>query len=206
MTSCHRLNTKLSLFFGQNARAHYSKTERTLGSMAKNSFIQAELTSSSHLLHQSDRRNTQMRSFTNIPLSSFLSGRSESSTENSSSNPKAESAPVYDNNCSKRCRDEDESEAHNGHVSHSAIPIPVQPNLHSPKRNRLNAYHAPRIVPKSFTSTMGSLAAGGGGHEKSGLRVHNRRQLSGSKLDEYLGDHDSMDVDTTEAKPRSMSF
>jgi hypothetical protein len=39
------------------------------------------------------------------------------------------------------------------------------------------------------------------------LRVHLRRQLSGGQLDPFLGgDHDEMDVEAADSRPRSMSF
>jgi hypothetical protein len=40
----------------------------------------------------------------------------------------------------------------------------------------------------------------------SNLRVHLRRQLSGSKVEQFLGDHDAMDIESADVRPRSMSF
>ena len=79
---------------------------------------------------------------------------------------------------------------------------------HSPKKSRPNNYIAPRVVPTTFTSTMGSLVKNGAntGMQKSNTRVQLRRQLSGGKLDAYLGSDDSMDVDNSDSRPRSMSF
>jgi hypothetical protein len=74
-----------------------------------------------------------------------------------------------------------------------------QPSQPVSKKSRENTYIAPRKVPKSLISSMGSLAGG------PGLM---RRQLSGSNIDPYLGDHDSMDVESAadSSRPRSMSF
>ena len=82
-----------------------------------------------------------------------------------------------------------------------------------PKKTREHNYIVPRSIPETFTSAMGSLAArsvfgcntdtGGG----SNMRVHIRRQLSGSGLDPFLGGgDDSMEVDTEASRPRSMSL
>jgi hypothetical protein len=85
--------------------------------------------------------------------------------------------------------------------------IPTQPLAYEPsgKRRRDARYVAPRQVPKTFTSTMGSLAAGPAG--RGNLRVHLRQQLSGSNLMAYLGSGgDAMDVEEDAARPRSMSL
>ena len=106
---------------------------------------------------------------------------------------------------SKRGRREEQSESSDDSTA------PVQPALQSPKKTRCNTYIAPRTVPNSFINSMGTLvapvpAAPSGG--SSNLRVHMRRQLSGGKIESFLGDHDAMDVDTTSesTRPRSMSF
>jgi hypothetical protein len=80
------------------------------------------------------------------------------------------------------------------------------------KKIRPNDYIAPRKIPTTFTSTMGSLVGGdastlpwtgGEGHR----RIHLRKQLSGSKLEGFLSSEtDAMDVDPAETRPRSMSF
>jgi hypothetical protein len=97
------------------------------------------------------------------------------------------------------------------------------PEVHqAAKRSRLATYTPPRQVPKNtFLATMGSLAvaaasvppssAGIGAatsNNGSVARVPIRRQLSGSKLEGFLGNHDSMEVDESAdgTRPRSMSF
>jgi hypothetical protein len=123
----------------------------------------------------------------------------------------------------KRCRSSDEEQRqqqfHQQQQQQQALPqqqpqappevIPTtQPYEPSGKRRRDARYVAPRQVPKTFTSTMGSLAAAGppgGGN----LRVHLRQQLSGSNLMAYLGaagGGDAMDVEDEAARPRSMSL
>jgi hypothetical protein len=88
--------------------------------------------------------------------------------------------------------------------------VPMQQQmLLSPKKVRDNNYIAPRQVPNSLISSMGSLVGGSTsmGLQNNNLRVHMRRQLSGSQLDSFLGDHDAMDVERpAESRPRSMSF
>jgi len=82
------------------------------------------------------------------------------------------------------------------------------------KRTRANNYIAPKQVAKnSLLASMGSLAVpaaaagfGGNNNDPAGRRVQFRRQLSGSKLESFIGNHDSMDVDKDESRPRSMSF
>lgn len=95
-----------------------------------------------------------------------------------------------------------------------AVPVPkpqAPPSLQGEgraKRTRPNNYIAPRVVPTTFTSAMGSLVKNGAstGSEKSNSRVQLRRQLSGGNLDAYLGSDDGMEVDIPEQRPRSMSF
>lgn len=80
------------------------------------------------------------------------------------------------------------------------------------KKSRQNDYIAPRKIPTTFTSTMGSLVGGdasalpwNGG--EGNRRIHLRKQLSGSKLEGFLSSEaDAMDVDASEPRPRSMSF
>lgn len=113
----------------------------------------------------------------------------------------------------KRFRNDSES----SDVSSYSICQPAQQQ--ATKKSRGNAYVAPRKVPKSFVSEVGSLAAATVAQDTRGLnstgtstlgssmmRVHLRRQLSGGKLDPFLGDHDAMDVDASDSRPRSMSF
>lgn len=80
------------------------------------------------------------------------------------------------------------------------------------KKTRQNDYIAPRKIPTTFTSTMGSLVGGDAsalpwtGGERN-RRIHLRKQLSGSKLEGFLSSEtDAMDIDSAEARPRSMSF
>ncbi len=80
------------------------------------------------------------------------------------------------------------------------------------KKIRPNDYIAPRKIPTTFTSTMGSLVGGDastlpwtGG--EGNRRIHLRKQLSGSKLEGFLSSEtEAMDVDPAETRPRSMSF
>jgi hypothetical protein len=96
------------------------------------------------------------------------------------------------------------------------------------KRSRLATYTPPRNPTKNanLLAAMGSLAAGAATAAAAGqpknssgaktgvggmVRVPFRRQLSGSRLEGFLGNHDSMDVDesgvaSAESRPRSMSF
>jgi len=74
----------------------------------------------------------------------------------------------------------------------------------TPKKKRSNAYIAPRQVPSTFTSQMGSLVVSKDSNSQQ--RVGFRRQLSSSKIEAFLGDHDAMDVEPESTRPRSMSF
>jgi hypothetical protein len=91
------------------------------------------------------------------------------------------------------------------------------------KRSRLATYTPPRNPTKNtnLLAAMGSLAAAapaaaeppknssGAATSFGGMaRVPFRRQLSGSRLEGFLGNHDSMDVDESgaDSRPRSMSF
>jgi len=118
--------------------------------------------------------------------------------------PTSSAIGMHSSDHSKRGR-EDHSES--SVDSTAAAPLPVQPTLQSPKKTRNNAYIAPRTVPNSFISSMGTLVAPAA-VPGSNLRVHMRRELSGGKIESFLGDHDAMDVDTTSetTRPRSMSF
>jgi hypothetical protein len=92
------------------------------------------------------------------------------------------------------------------------------------KKQRPNGYIAPKQIPDSFTSRVGShvvasanmrastgaMNAAGSNHPNDQVpkQVIFRRQLSSGKIECFLhGDnHDSMDVETAESRPRSMSF
>lgn len=101
----------------------------------------------------------------------------------------------------KRHREDDDSWA-----TVAMTPMVVSPHGSSHKRSRSNNYQPPRQVPPSVTSAMGSLV--GGSTQHNPLSVQLRRQLSGSRLDQYIGNHDRMEVDavTSLQRPRSMSF
>lgn len=87
-------------------------------------------------------------------------------------------------------------------------PVLAPPFLPPDKKSRANNYIAPHTYPNTFTSTMGTLVSSHASlNWSSSLRsVPLRRQLSGSQLESFLGDHDDMDVDVSEQRPRSMSF
>jgi hypothetical protein len=72
------------------------------------------------------------------------------------------------------------------------------------KKSRRNTYVAPRHVPATFTGQMGSLVVTKNINDPR--QVGFRRQLSSSKIEGFLGDHDAMEVDTETTRPRSMSF
>lgn len=80
------------------------------------------------------------------------------------------------------------------------------------KKTRQNDYISPRKIPTTFTSTVGSLVGGNasvlpwtGG--EGNRRIHLRKQLSGSKVEDFLSSEtDAMDVDPADSRPRSMSF
>jgi hypothetical protein len=130
-------------------------------------------------------------------------------------------------------RDRTDSESITSEASHNASyqqVVEIQQPLVLPssnKKSRGNAYIASRPVTKSFNSTMGSLvgltpcistnasststsssvtACASNLSNNPNLRVHMRRQLSGSQLDPFLGDHDDMEVEAADSRPRSMSF
>lgn len=100
-----------------------------------------------------------------------------------------------------------------------ALPLPscALPSSQQ-KRSRENKYVPPRKIPQTFTSVMGTLAVTSSssassssglvwGATRAGKRVSLRRQLSGSNMEAFIGgDHDAMDVDNSETRPRSMSF
>jgi hypothetical protein len=73
------------------------------------------------------------------------------------------------------------------------------------KRARSFNYRVPHTIPTTLISTMGTLATTTT-TSSSNLRVHLRKQLSGSKMEQFLGNHDAMDVEPVETRPRSMSF
>jgi hypothetical protein len=96
------------------------------------------------------------------------------------------------------------------------------------KRSRPNEYLAPRTIKNTFLSTMGSLVAHQQQratqntatphhqqHHRPGTaaatttferHVPLRRQLSGGKLEPYLGNHDAMEVESSDSRPRRMSL
>lgn len=94
---------------------------------------------------------------------------------------------------------------------------PVVPTTTStegtPKKTRNNSYKPPQKVPTSFTSQVGSFAVSQfAGYKRdqatsSTKTVGLRRQLSSSKIEEFLssGD-DAMDIDAEQTRPRSMSL
>lgn len=101
---------------------------------------------------------------------------------------------------------------------HYNVPPPLTQQLESAsKKTRHNGYIAPRQIPATFTSQVGSLAVGNSaisgnstitaGGNNDMRQVGFRRQLSSSKIECFLGgDHDAMDVDADTPRPRSMSF
>jgi hypothetical protein len=113
----------------------------------------------------------------------------------------------------------------------ASVPLPFctddpsqQQYASATKKQRLNGYIAPKQIPDSFTSRVGSHVVGGGSmraatgsvsvagshhpNDPAPKQVLLRRQLSSGKIECFLnGDnHDSMDVETAETRPRSMSF
>jgi hypothetical protein len=114
---------------------------------------------------------------------------------------------------SKRGRDDSDSVSAASSISSNVL-IPAFPvaTQSATKRQRPVGYTVPRQVAKNtLLATMGSLATAPGGapgigNNNSNMQVQFRRQLSGSKLDSFIGQHDSMDVDDTDSRPRSMSF
>jgi len=92
------------------------------------------------------------------------------------------------------------------------------PSQSPSKRSRSNRYEAPRTVRPSILTAIGSLVGGshghGGplgnpaGHGSNLVTVPLRRQLSGGALDQFIGGHDTMDMETSDnnSRPRSMSF
>jgi hypothetical protein len=110
----------------------------------------------------------------------------------------------------KRSRGEDEGPSQPVFVQ---VPIPTTqaaphapPEVSSvtPKKFRTCSYKKPRTVRPSILSAMGSLVGGGHGDANSSVPV--RRRLSGGHLEEYIGGHDTMEMDTADSRPRSMSF
>ena len=112
------------------------------------------------------------------------------STSSAPVTPVARFQPIHQEDPAKRSRDE----------HHVFIPDASLDEAPHHKRSRGNTYIAPHKIPPSFTGAMGTLAP----HPHGKLR----RQLSGSKLDGFLGsgDKDDMDVDMGDTRPRSMSF
>jgi hypothetical protein len=142
----------------------------------------------------------------------------------------------YDSHLStpKRGRTDSESTTYettpNIYYQHAEMQQPLALPQSSSKKSRANNYIASRPVTKSLISTMGSLAGpppcvstntrsssesasssatayASNLSSNPNLRVHLRRQLSGGQLDPFLGgDHDDMDVEPADSRPRSMSF
>jgi len=85
------------------------------------------------------------------------------------------------------------------------FPAPQQPPVvdyqdSGGKRSRPNTYRAPREVKASVTSVMGSLA--GGSTTQSNTSVRIRRNLSGSRLDQFLSGGSST-LSTSQTAPSS---
>jgi hypothetical protein len=75
------------------------------------------------------------------------------------------------------------------------------------KKARSCTYEAPKVVKPSILTALGTLAANGAPGSISGGTVPVRRRLSGGHLEEFLGTHDhNMEMDTSDFRPRSMSF
>jgi hypothetical protein len=146
------------------------------------------------------------------------------SRDGTSSAPPSISTPQFTSTHSSQVRSTSPPTDNNPHsVAHAQ-----QQHQQPAKRTRLATYTPPRNPTKNanLLAAMGSLAAGpataaateppknGGGAALSAggmIRVPFRRQLSGSRLEGFLGNHDSMDVDesgaaSAESRPRSMSF
>jgi hypothetical protein len=97
-------------------------------------------------------------------------------------------------------------------VQHLGVPTqPAQQQAQAPasppvsnKRSRPNNYEAARNIKPSILTALGSLAGGGQGGSNASVPL--RRRLSGGAVEEFIGGHDNMDMDTTDSRPRSMSF
>ena len=112
-------------------------------------------------------------------------------------------------------RDRNVSDSEESVAAATVVTQPTDPAESSSKRSRGNAYIAPRTVPKTLVSVMGSLApmptcgalaSTQGSTGSSGIERVGTRRLSGGNIHDFLGDHDAMDVDNSDARPRSMSF
>jgi hypothetical protein len=106
----------------------------------------------------------------------------------------------------KRGRGEDEGPSQPTFVKvamHTAPEAPAPPSA-APKKSRPNSYVAPRVVKPSILTAMGSLVGGVQGNSFSIVPM--RRRLSGGALEDFIGGHDNMDMDTADSRPRSMSF
>jgi hypothetical protein len=108
----------------------------------------------------------------------------------------------------KRGRGEDE-----GPSLPTIVQLPIETALEAlappsatPKKSRPNSYIAPRVVKPSILTAMGSLVGGAQGNFFSNSSVPVRRRLSGGALEDYIGGHDNMDMDTADSRPRRMSF
>jgi hypothetical protein len=106
----------------------------------------------------------------------------------------------------KRGRGEDEGPSEPTFVQvaiHTALEAPAPPSS-TPKKSRPNSYEAPRVIKASILTAMGSLVGGVQGDSNSSVPM--RRRLSGGALEDYIGGHDNMEMDTADSRPRSMSF
>jgi hypothetical protein len=171
----------------------------------------------------------------NVTPSAYLTPSPAGSSLPSFPYPHLQHQHSYDSHLStpKRSRTDSESTTFetidNTYYQHAEMQPPALPQSSS-KKSRANDYIASRPVTKSLVSTMGSLVGPnpsvstssrslGTGTSSSAtasasnlssnpnLRVHMRRQLSGGQLDPFLGgDHDEMDIEPADSRPRSMSF
>ena len=102
-------------------------------------------------------------------------------------------------------------------ISLPPVPDPSPQYASATKKQRPNGYIAPKQIPDSFTSRVGSHVVGNmrGSTVASSdnvapphRQVALRKQLSSGKIECFLNgeSHDSMDVEPSEARPRSMSF
>lgn len=117
----------------------------------------------------------------------------------------------------KRGRDdEDTSSERFRHSSNTMVSVPQSQqqdaNSSFSKRSRENKYIAPRFIPQTVTSAMGTLTQSAHAplfksSSVTDIRVDLRRQLSSSRIDSFISskDQNSMDLDNSE-RNRRMSF
>jgi hypothetical protein len=112
----------------------------------------------------------------------------------------------------KRSRDDGQSGTSRSQLSHPPhfpLPTSIEEVARSPpdvfKRSRSNNYGAPKVIRPSILTATGSLV-GGGGRQDSNVTVKLRRQLSSGDIEAFVGGHEKMDMDSSDAKPRRMSF